>query len=95
MTDKTSIEEITGYLGVGALELLAVFFILDGTSGFLEFVETYAKTSSWAIFVTGPVLVISYVLGLISSLASESLLKGFLGRKPTTDAFFQRLGVKK
>ena len=73
--DKASLEDLTGYLGVGALELLGLFFVLDGVSGFLAFVETYAKTSSWAILVTVPALVVCYILGLTSSLAVESLLR--------------------
>jgi hypothetical protein len=36
-------------------------------------VEHYAKTSSFAILFTVPLLVISYVLGLLSSLAVQSL----------------------
>jgi hypothetical protein len=73
--DKATLEDLTGYLGLGALELLGFFFVLDGISGFLVFLETYAKTSSWAILVTIPVLVVSYILGLTSSLAVESALR--------------------
>lgn len=36
-----------------------------------------------------------WILEKGNSLASQDLLKGFLGRKPSSDAFFQRLGVKK
>lgn len=73
--DKATLEDITGYLGVGAMELLGLFFVLDGVSGFLVFLETYAKTSSWAILVTVPALFVSYILGLTSSLAVESALR--------------------
>lgn len=64
--DKASLEEVTGYLGIGALELLAAFFIIDGYSNFFELVEWYSKTSSWAILFTVPGIVIAYVLGVVS-----------------------------
>ena len=73
--DKATLEDLTGYLGIGALELLGFFFVLDGASGFLVFLETYAKTTSWAILVTVPILVVSYILGLISSLIVESAVR--------------------
>jgi len=72
---KPAIEELSGFLGVGSLEVLGVFFILDGTSGFLAFVELYAKTSAWAILVSVPLLVVAYVVGLISSLGVDALIQ--------------------
>lgn len=75
--NKPALEEVSGYLGIGSLELLGGFFILDGLSGFLAFIEVYAKTSAWAILVTVPALVVAYVLGLFSSLGAESILNRF------------------
>ena len=71
---KPSLEEVTGYLGVGALLLLGVFFIVDGSTNFWTTVELYSKTGSFAILFTVPLLVISYVLGLIASLAVQTVL---------------------
>lgn len=70
---KPSLEEITGYLGVGTLLLLGIFFLIDGPTNFWTTVEHYAKTNSFAILFTVPLLVISYVLGLLSSLAVQTL----------------------
>ena len=36
---KPSLEEVTGYLGVGALLLLGIFFIVDGFTNFWTTVE--------------------------------------------------------
>ncbi len=57
------------------LELLGLFFVLDRISGFLVFLDEYAKTSSWAILVAVSALVVSHILGLTSSLAVESALR--------------------
>lgn len=84
---KPAIEEVSGFLGVGSLEILGIFFILDGTSGFLAFVEAYAKTSAWAILVAVPLLVVAYVFGIISSLGVEALLERFLPSKLTPTLF--------
>ena len=75
---KPSLEEVTGYLGVGALLLLGIFFIIDGFTNFWITVEQYAKTASFAILFTVPLLVICYVLGLLASLTIQALLDRFL-----------------
>lgn len=72
--DRASLEDLIGFLGVGALELLGLFLILDGISGLRENLDSYAGTSTWTILVTAPALVVSYILGLVSSLAVESAL---------------------
>lgn len=51
---KPSLEEVTGYLGVGALLMLGVFFLFDGPTNVWVTVEQYAKTSSFAILFTVP-----------------------------------------
>ncbi len=71
---KPKLEDITGFLGVGTLEILGIFFILDGLTGFLTFIEAYSKTSSWAILVTVPILVFAYVFGLLTSLGTEMFI---------------------
>ena len=84
---KPAIEEVSGFLGVGSLQILGVFFILDGTSGFLDFVETYSKTSAWAILVTVPLLVVAYVFGIISSLGIQALIEKFFPSELTPVLF--------
>ena len=74
-TAKPALEEISGYLGVGSLQLLGAFFVIDGLTGFYSLVEFYSKSSAFAILFTVPLLVISYVLGLFSSLAVEVLIE--------------------
>lgn len=75
---KPSLEEVTGHLGVGALLLLGIFFIVDGLTNFWVTVEQYAKTNSFAILFTVPLLVISYVLGLLGSLAVQTCVERFV-----------------
>ena len=75
---KPSLEEVTGFLGVGALLMLGLFFLIDGPTNFWETVEHYAKTSSFAILFSVPLLVIAYVLGLLLSLAGQALLERFV-----------------
>jgi hypothetical protein len=78
---KPALEEVTGYLGVGSLQLLGIFFVVDGLTGFYSLVEVYSKSSSFAILFTVPLLVISYVLGLFSSLAAAVFVeRGFRSR---------------
>ena len=71
---KPALEEVSGYLGVGSLELPGVFFLVDGPTNFVPFAETILKTSTWTLFATVPLLVVSYVLGLISSIGAEAAL---------------------
>jgi len=40
---KPILEDVTGFLGVGTLEILGIFFILDGAYGFLSFIEYIPK----------------------------------------------------
>lgn len=84
---KPALEEVTGYLGVGSLEMLGIFFALDGISGFLSFIEIYAKTSAWAILVTVPILVVSYVTGLCSSFAAQWFVHKLRGNLLTPEQF--------
>lgn len=88
MTDsKPAIEEVSGYLGVGSLELLGIFFILDGISEFLEFIDVYAKTSAWAVLVTVPALVVAYVVGVFSSLGAEIVISRYMRPILTPELF--------
>lgn len=93
-SNNPALEEISGYLGVGSLELLGFFFVLDGTYGFLAFIEVYAKTSAWAVLVTVPALVVAYVLGLFSSLGAEFFINS-LTRPLLTPALFAHITSSK
>jgi hypothetical protein len=84
-TTKPALEEVSGYLGVGSLELLSAFFIMDGPTNLLPFAETIFKTTTW--LATVPLLVISYVLGLISSLGAEAAITRIV-RPALTPALF-------
>lgn len=75
---QPALEEISGYLGVGALELLGALFVVDGASNFVPFIEPIFKTTTWTLLATVPILVVSYVLGLFSSLGAESVLSRFI-----------------
>ena len=84
---KPTIEDITGFLGVGTLDILGIFFILDGSSGFLSFIEIYSKTSAWAILVTIPLLVVAYIFGLLTSLGTEMILNRVFSKKLPPELF--------
>lgn len=73
--DKASLESVTGYLGVGALELFALALIVHGISGSPDLAETVASVDSQALLVLVPVLVVATILGLFTSLAVEHLLR--------------------
>jgi hypothetical protein len=79
--DKNTITELSGSVGVGAMHILGVFFVLDGRFGFLVFVEQYAQSAAWGIFVTVPLLVVSHLLGLLSILFAEALLTNVVGQR--------------
>lgn len=84
---KPSLEEITGYLGVGSLLLLGVFFVIDGPTNFWTTVEKYANTASFAILFTVPLLVIAYVLGLLASLTVQVAIERMLTPVLTPELF--------
>jgi len=69
-----SLEDLTGVLGVGSLHILGLFFIFDGLYGFFPLLERYAATTSFVLLFTVPLIVVSYVLGLFSSLIVDMLL---------------------
>ena len=74
---KPGVEEVSGYLGVGSLQLLGAFLIADGLTGFYLLLAHYAKEPAFAILFAVPLLVISYVLGLFSCIAVELAVKRF------------------
>jgi hypothetical protein len=61
----TSLEAITGRLGVGAVAFLGLFLMLDGAQlGAFELVETYGKSSTWGIVGVVPTLVVIHIIGV-------------------------------
>lgn len=84
---KPSLEEVTGYLGVGALLMLGFFFLIDGPTNVWTTIEQYANTNSFAILFTVPLLVIAYVLGLLASLAVQAVLERLLPPILTPELF--------
>jgi hypothetical protein len=75
-----SIEDLSGILGVGSLHVLGIFFILDGNLNFLSFLESYTQTSTWAILVTIPLLVVAYILGVFSMIVSNIVVSLIFGK---------------
>ena len=88
---KKSVEGVTGTLGIGALHILGLFFILDGKMNFLSFIEQYSKTASWEIFVTIPMIVISYILGILSIITSEIIFYPIYIRSIDIDKIFIKI----
>lgn len=84
---KPALEEVSGYLGVGSLQLLGAFFIVDGSTNFVPFAETTFKTNTWALLATVPLLVVSYVLGLVSSLGAEAAITRIVRPALTPELF--------
>jgi hypothetical protein len=69
-----SLEDLSGLLGIGSLHILGIFFILDGNFNFFLFLEDYGQTSTWAILVAIPLLVIAYILGVLSTVLSSRIV---------------------
>ena len=84
---KPALEEVSGYLGVGSLQLLGAFFIIDGATNFVPFIEPIFKTTTWTLLATVPLLVISYILGLISSLGAEAIVTRVVQPPLTAELF--------
>jgi hypothetical protein len=79
-----------GATGVGALFLLGVFLILDGRApNLFPTVEVLAKTSTWGIVATVPILAISYLIGLFLLTGGSNVVQLIFG--PATGADFADL----
>lgn len=84
---NAGIEEVSGYLGVGSLVVLGALFVVDGAANLVPFLETVFRTTTWTLLAAVPMLVISYVLGLVSSLGAELMLRPLLPTVLTPDHF--------
>ena len=71
---KSSLENLTGMLSVGSLWLLGAFLFLDGRTDIFHVLETYGKSTSWALVAAVPTLVIAYVLGVFAVTAATLIL---------------------
>lgn len=77
--------EITGAFGVGSLWLLTLFLVLDAAANVYAVVEASATSASWSAFVAVPMIVASFVAGVIS-MALGAEIRGALTRSRTTEA---------
>lgn len=82
---QLSIENFAGLMGVGALQMLGWFFLIDGLTGFYSFVEHYAASQSWQVFVTVALVAFAYLLGAVSSVVGAMLSE--IGSHTTTRIF--------
>jgi hypothetical protein len=95
MEKKNAITELSGSIGIGALHVLGLFFILDGRFAFLGFVEPYAYAASWNIFVTLLVLLVSHVLGVLSMLVSDAVLSHLFNNRYSLAPLFVQVTLTK
>ena len=72
---QLSLENFAGYTGVGALQILGWFFVIDGITGFYALVEQYASSASWQIFFSVAVIALAYLLGAISSIVGALIVE--------------------
>jgi hypothetical protein len=73
-TTKLSIQETGGTIAVGSLVLFGLFLLIDGLLDAFSIIEPYAATATWTILVSVPLLVISYLLGVVTSQIAHLLL---------------------
>jgi hypothetical protein len=61
----TSLEAVTGRLGVGAIAFLGLFLIVDGLRlGAFEMTELYGRSTTWGIVGVVPTAVVTYIVGV-------------------------------
>jgi hypothetical protein len=71
-----SLAAVAGPTGVGAVCILGIFLFLDGRAPELfPTVEVYAKTATWGIVAAVPLLVMSYVVGVMLVSFGELLVQ--------------------
>jgi hypothetical protein len=71
---KSSIENLTGMLSVGSLCLLGAFLFLDGRTAIFHVLETYGKSTAWAVVAAIPTFVTGYVVGVFAVTAATLIL---------------------
>lgn len=74
----TSLEALTGRLGVGAIAFLGLFLTVDGLkAGAFEMIELYGKSTTWGIVGVIPTAVVIYIVGVFCVGVAELLLARF------------------
>ena len=71
---KSSVENLTGMLSVGSLCLLGAFLFLDGRTAIFHVLETYGKSTAWAVVAAIPTFVTGYVVGVFAVTAATLTL---------------------
>lgn len=61
----SELNDLVGSVGIGSIAMLAMFLILDSVTPVFQLVETNTQSQSWTAFVIVPMIVFSYVAGVI------------------------------
>lgn len=92
----TSLEALTGRLGVGAIAFLGLFLCVDGAQvGTFEMVEAYGRSVTWGIVGIVPTAVVIYIVGVFCNGVADLLLAGvpaFRGADPADILAVSRAG---
>ena len=83
--DRSLLEETTGYIGVGSIELLGLLAGFDSITQFYELVKVYMGTA--ALFAI-PCLALSYLLGMLTVAAWSQVNAK---KSPLTPTLFRKL----
>lgn len=83
--DRSLLEETTGYIGIGSIELLGLLAAFDSVTKFYNLVKVYMDTA--ALFAI-PCLALSYLLGMITVVAwNQTNAK----KSPLSPSLFRKL----
>jgi hypothetical protein len=84
---NTSLEAVTGRLGVGAIALLGLYLAVDGLQlGVFELIETYGNSVAWGILGVIPTIVVTYIVGVFCfEIAEVSLSRSASLRGPSPE----------
>ena len=74
LPEKFDIKGLFGVFGVGSLLILGIFFILNGTLEIWSTIEDAAALKGWVILVAIPIVVVSYLFGIISIELADLIL---------------------
>jgi hypothetical protein len=74
---NNSIENLTGYFAVGSLCFLGIFFFLDTQLNLVNLVQKWGNSTTWAIVVAIPLLVMIYVLGMFATTIAQIIFSRF------------------
>ena len=74
---KYTLQDLTGYLGIGWLVICGFALLANGLFSAFRYIERYASSLSWTIFVSIPLIVIAYVFGLFAVSLGDMALRRF------------------